>query len=609
MHLTTTPLPPRSAAARHAAIGAALGLLLGIWNTTAQGEIVGVGETLNVTGQASFPTPLGVCMPVCYGPLMMDGGTLRIGDPSTGRALSISATDAILARGSINHWYSQSPGTTFDFFGTTTVLGGAIGTYPADGMYFRASIFDSQGMTVRNNGTFEQSGTGEITLSGTVRFVNPLNSSYIIMNDRGIGGTYGSFLNGGSFIKTAGSGSSRIEVRFDQHGGKVETWSGGIDLLGGGSHADARFYADTLGTNPTGAGFGFGGVHAFNGASTLTETGRFRVIGGSGAINLDSGTWDQKANFEVFGRININPGAILRNTGNMETVGWSSGRIAVSGVGAGDAMFHNAPGGTFYGSLVAEPGFEERFHISNQGQLFVRDGDGVSAGDVHNSGVFSFDSNNVSGRDFTNTGGFFTIRANGYVGARNFVNNGGVLTVDGTLDNDGGTLQLTGGWLAGGGIINGDVFIGGGPAEAVFTPGHSPGTMTINGVFSLLPNGVLEIEIERDPLTGLVVYDRVIAYSYFLDGKVSFLVGSGIDTNDVNNLDFLLGCQLCVSYGGNFSFDFPGRPGSQLIASANGLRIHSLAPVPEPGTYGMLLAGLGLIGVIARRRVGAFREA
>ncbi len=326
------------------------------------------------------------------------------------------------------------------------------------------------------------------------------------------------------------------------------------------------------------------------------------MIGGS-AINLDSGTWDQKADFEAYGRININPGAVLRNTGNLQTVGWSGGRIAASGAGAGDALFHNAPGGTFYGSLVAESGYEERFRIRNEGQLNVRSGDVVSAGDVHNSGMFVVDATgSASGRDFTNTGGHFTIRANGSVSARDFVNSGGVLTVDGTLDNWGGTLQLTGGWLAGNGIINGGAIVGGGPSDAIFTPGHSPGTMTINGAFSLLPNGVLEIEIERDPGTGLIAYDRVIADSYFLDGHVRFLVGSGIGTADVSFLDFL-GCggRSCVSYGGNFSFDFPGRPGSELIADESGLRIASLAPVPEPETWALLLAGIGLLGYRARR--------
>jgi hypothetical protein len=36
--------------------------------------------------------------------------------------------------------------------------------------------------------------------------------------------------------------------------------------------------------------------------------------------------------------------------------------------------------------------------------------------------------------------------------------------------------------------------------------------------------------------------------------------------------------------------------------SSNGILNYSTAPVPEPETYGMLLAGLGVIGFVARRR-------
>jgi hypothetical protein len=34
-----------------------------------------------------------------------------------------------------------------------------------------------------------------------------------------------------------------------------------------------------------------------------------------------------------------------------------------------------------------------------------------------------------------------------------------------------------------------------------------------------------------------------------------------------------------------------------------------LAPVPEPETYGMMLAGLGVLGLLARRRKAAGKQA
>jgi len=43
--------------------------------------------------------------------------------------------------------------------------------------------------------------------------------------------------------------------------------------------------------------------------------------------------------------------------------------------------------------------------------------------------------------------------------------------------------------------------------------------------------------------------------------------------------------------------------GQRLDATAGALRL-SVAPIPEPSTYAMLLAGLGVVGLIARRRRG-----
>jgi hypothetical protein len=47
-----------------------------------------------------------------------------------------------------------------------------------------------------------------------------------------------------------------------------------------------------------------------------------------------------------------------------------------------------------------------------------------------------------------------------------------------------------------------------------------------------------------------------------------------------------------------------GLPGSVYWATANDVAMGMVSQVPEPGSYGMLLAGLGLVGFVARRRAG-----
>ena len=46
----------------------------------------------------------------------------------------------------------------------------------------------------------------------------------------------------------------------------------------------------------------------------------------------------------------------------------------------------------------------------------------------------------------------------------------------------------------------------------------------------------------------------------------------------------------------------PGDAGFSFGASLTSLQLQSVSPVPEPGTYAMLLAGLGAVGMVARRR-------
>ncbi len=185
---------------------------------------------------------------------------------------------------------------------------------------------------------------------------------------------------------------------------------------------------------------------------------------------------------------------------------------------------------------------------------------------------------------------------------QNFDQQGGLLIVNGAL-NVPGELRHAGGDILGGGMINGDTFTGGGVGIARWKPGSSPGTLTVNGYMTFDFNSVVELEVELDAQGGLA-WDHLIAngMTFLAGSKIKLLLGPGTE-QFVGESKEMLTCTLAACDFSLATLEVTGGAGANATFGPQGLTI-ALAPVPEPEAWTLLLAGLGTIAWVARRRRG-----
>ena len=362
----------------------------------------------------------------------------------------------------------------------------------------------------------------------------------------------------------------------------------------------------------------------------------YGTLNNSGVISI-AAPLDNYGALNNSGGLGVN-GSYLSNYGTFNNSGTAGGtsNVTVNQVGGtlnnygqmGNSFYSNAGTWNNYGEVVSDAGAtnsgvfnnyaggrvrSDSNPLTNSGVLNNYFGGTVESGGypLNNTGML-----NNAGSLYANTinnSGQFSVLASGAANTYNYVQTAGTTRVDGTLR---GFVNINGGILQGTGNIDRrfneeqtvSVTVNGG----TIAPGNSTGTLTILGNYTQTALGTFQAEIG-----GLIAgtQHNVLAVSgtATLAGTLIVLLydlGSGIfsphagDTFDILTAEDIIGGFSTLSLAAlgadlawqvSYLYDISG------TTDAVRLSVMSVAnPIPEPEIYAMMLAGLGVLGFVAR---------
>jgi hypothetical protein len=416
--------------------------------------------------------------------------------------------------------------TTFTF--TAGTLGGT-GALTTNGTFNWSAGLMTGAATTTVNGTFNLSGLPGINGSRTLATTSAVNwtagpgegfwtGGGSIINNTGTwdasvdGGAivnhYGgatTFNNSGSFKKSAGAGSTLINISF-VNTGTVNAQAGTISLGGGGSStntltttgasATLEFAAGVFnldaGTNVSGPGtilLNSSGTLNVNSALVIPGTTTFTfangTLAGTGALTVN-GTFNWSAGlmtgaasttlngpFNLSGLPGINNSRVL-NTTNVTT--WTAG--------SGQGLW------TGTGSIINNSG---TWNATVDGGAIVNRYGGAT--NFNNSGTFKKSagagSTSVS-TAFTNTGTVDAQSGTLNMSSSTYTQTAGTTKLTGGAFSSTTNINIQGGTLAGSGTVTGPVIVSG---TGVLSPGLSAGALNLAGTYAQTSPGSFNVEL------------------------------------------------------------------------------------------------------------------
>jgi hypothetical protein len=433
-------------------------------------------------------------------------------------------------------------GTNKDFIGTTFTNTGTVSWQTTE----RAGFVSS---AVVNTGLWDVQADANLTYAG---------------------GNASSFTNSGTFRKSAGGGSTAIggNIGF-VNTGAIDAQSGTIDFAGGNAtfNAGTRFTGGGVVRVSNNAAF----VGAFDSANLRLDAGAFT---GNGAVLAAGNVVWNGGNFS--GNWQVGAGQTLA-----ALAGGDKNFVGVSFTNDGTVAWQTTNRIGFVSSTVVNAGL---WDLQADANLTYAGG---NASSFTNSGTFR-----KSGGSGTST-----------VGANvAFSNPGTVEVLSGTLQFTGafvnpGTVRGTGTVAAAGVTNNGSV-------EPGVAAGAPPATFGIAGTFAQGAAGQLLIDVQSLASHDLLQVSGAVSLGGTLgvqcSGACFFAVGDEIVVLDYTGTRS--GTQFAALTLAGFATG-----GFQAVYDDANTRVllrvtEATAPIPEPGTWAMMVLGVLALGASARQR-------
>ncbi len=320
-----------------------------------------------------------------------------------GATLDFTAEEFAISNGGIN-----LQGNTLTNAGTLTLTNASstIVILYANNAYAGGGNVNMGG-TVANTGTIVQQGAGSLEMFDSTVISNQGTYQFAADSNILLGNHSPTFVNtaSGTVKKTASTGTSSIEVPFDNQGGTLDAESGTLDPTDGGSNTGGTYIANGS------------GIVDLTGGSSPTFTGTY-TGSGTGVIRMASGTLAIGAAGAAFNF----PSGLLTWTGGTFTgtlTNTSTGTIPLSGITASGTLDN-------LGTITQTGG---TLNVVN-GSAYA-----VTSGTVNLAGS--------TGGTLTETSSTVNVETGTYSGVNTLTGNGGTYNLIGTLTNN-GTLALTG---------------------------------------------------------------------------------------------------------------------------------------------------------------------